>query len=78
MLAPTNKSKEIKKKNTNNYGVKSKSIKSIAKNSDGYDKKYMKIKFSSDNGVLLNKTNDNRCQGCFSRRQQILSESFLR
>ena len=61
MLAPTNKSKEIKKKNTNNYGVKLKSIKSITKNSDGYDKKYMKIKFSSDNGVLLNKTNDNRC-----------------
>ena len=61
MLAPTNKSKEIKKKNTKNYGVKSKSIKSITKNSDGYDKKYMKIKFSSDNGVLLNKTNDNRC-----------------
>ena len=78
MLAPTNKSKEIKKKNTNNYGVKSKSIKSITKNSDGYDKKYMKIKFSSDNGVLLNETSDNRCQGCFSRRQQILSESFLR
>ena len=31
-------------------------IKSITKNSDNYDKKYIKIKFNSDNKLLLNKT----------------------
>ena len=31
-------------------------IKSITKNSDDYDKKYMKIKFNSDDELPLNKT----------------------
>ena len=31
-------------------------IKSITKNSDDYDEKYMKIKFNSDNELPLNKT----------------------
>ena len=31
-------------------------IRSITKNSDDYDEKYMKIKFNSDDKLLLNKT----------------------
>ena len=31
-------------------------MRSIAKNSDNYDEKYMKIKFNSDNKLHLNKT----------------------
>ena len=31
-------------------------IRSITKNSDDYDEKYMKIKFNSDDGLPLNKT----------------------
>ena len=31
-------------------------IRSITKNSDDYDEKYMKIKFNSDDELLLNKT----------------------
>ena len=31
-------------------------IRSVTKNSDNYDKKYMKIKFDSDNNLPLNKT----------------------
>ena len=30
-------------------------IRSTAKNSDGYDEKYMKIKYNSDDGLSLNK-----------------------
>ena len=33
-------------------------IRLITKNSDHYDEKYMKIKFSSDGELLLNKTTD--------------------
>ena len=33
-------------------------IRSINKNSDGYDKKYMKIKFNSNDELPLNKTID--------------------
>ena len=33
-------------------------IRLITKNSDHYDEKYMKIKFSSDDELLLNKTTD--------------------
>ena len=31
-------------------------IRSITKNSDGYDEKYMKIKFDSNDDLALNKT----------------------
>ena len=30
-------------------------IRSTTKNSDGYDEKYMKIKYNSDDGLSLNK-----------------------
>ena len=41
-------------------------IRSITKNPDNYDKKYMKIKFDSDDSLPINKTkefsyNDNSC-----------------
>ena len=48
----------VKKKyeNTKNSGVEIRDlIRSITKNSDDYDKKYMKIKFNSDDYLLLNK-----------------------
>ena len=39
-----------------NCVVKSDLIRSITKNSDDYDEKYIKIKFNSDGKLLLNKT----------------------
>ena len=55
LLVPTNESKKIKKyeelwRNTRDL------IRSITKNSDDYDEKYMKIKFNSDDRLPLNKT----------------------
>ena len=43
-------------KNIKNCGVKSDLIKSMAKNSNKYDEKYMEIKFISDNDLPLNKS----------------------
>ena len=55
-LVPTNESKQKTKK----YGeLRSKIrflIRSITKNSNDYDEKYMKIKFHSDEKLPLNKT----------------------
>ena len=39
-------------------GVKSDLIMSVAKNSDDYEEKYMKIKFKSDDELPLNKTTE--------------------
>ena len=36
-------------------------IRSTAKNSDGYDEKYMKIKYNSDDGLSLNKMMETLC-----------------
>ena len=47
-------------------------IRSKINNSDNYNWKYTKIKFTSDDDLPLKK---NRC---FSRRQQILSTDFLK
>ena len=57
ILVPTNESKEKIKKNMKNCGVnKIKDlIRSITKNSDDYHKKYMKIKFNSEDKFPLNK-----------------------
>ena len=44
MLVPTNKSKKIIKKSEEIRDL----IRSITKNWDDYDEKYMKIKFNSD------------------------------
>ena len=47
-LVPTNKSKELIKKYEELWSKIRDLIRSIAKNSDDYDEKYMKIKFNSD------------------------------
>ena len=55
-LVPTNKSKEKIKKYEKLWRKFRDLIRSINKNSDDYDEKYMKIKFSSDDELPLNKT----------------------
>ena len=52
-LVPANESKKIK--NMKNCGVKSDLIRSMTKNSDDSDEKYMKMKFSLDGELPLNK-----------------------
>ena len=47
-LVPTNKSKELIKKYEELWSKIRDLIRSIVKNSDDYDEKYMKIKFNSD------------------------------
>ena len=55
-LIPTNQSKE-KIKNYEEMWIKIRDlIRSITKNLDDYDEKYMKIKFDSDDNLPLNKT----------------------
>ena len=56
MLIPTNENKEIIKKNEEVRSKIRDLIRSITKNSDDYDEKYMKIKFNSDDELPLNKT----------------------
>ena len=55
-LVPTYESKEIIKKYEELWSKNRDLIRSITKNSDGYDEKYMKIKFVSDDELPLNKT----------------------
>ena len=55
-LVPTNGSKEKIKKYEELWIQIRDLFRSITKNSDDYDEKYMKIKFDSDNNLLLNKT----------------------
>ena len=55
MLVPTNESKDIIKKYEELSSKIRDLISSITKNWQGYDEKYMKIKFSSDDELLLNK-----------------------
>ena len=50
-VVPNNESKEI----TKIYENLMSKIRSIIKNSDDYDEKYMKIEFNSDDKLLLNK-----------------------
>ena len=54
-LVPTNESKEIIKKYEELWSKIRDLIRSITKNSDDYDEKYMKIKFNSDDELPLNK-----------------------
>ena len=56
MLAPTNKSKEKIKRYEELWSKNRDLIRSITKNSHDYDKKYMKIKFNSDDELPANKT----------------------
>ena len=55
-LVPTNESKEMIKKYEEMWSKMRDLIRSITKNSDGYDEKYMKIKFDSNDDLPLNKT----------------------
>ena len=55
-LLPTNESKEKIKKYEELWSKIKDLIRLITKNSDDYDEKYMKIKFDSDDELLLNKT----------------------
>ena len=55
-LVPTNESKEKIKKYEELWSKIRVLIKSITKNSDNYDEKYMKIKFNSNDELSLNKT----------------------
>ena len=55
-LVPTNESKEETKKYEELWIKIRDLIRSITKNSDDYDEKYMKIKFNSDNELPINKT----------------------
>ena len=55
-LVPTNESKEKIKKYEELWSNIKDLIRSITKNSDDYDEKYMKIKFNSDDVIALNKT----------------------
>ena len=57
-LVPTNESKEKIKKYGELWSKIRDLIKSMTKNSDDYDEKYMKIKFNSDDELPLNKTID--------------------
>ena len=55
-LVTTNESKEMIKKYEEMWSKMRDLIRSITKNSDGYDEKYMKIKFDSNDDLPLNKT----------------------
>ena len=56
LLVPTNESKEKIKKYQELWSKIRDLARSITKNSDDYDEKYMKIKFNSDDKLPLNKT----------------------
>ena len=55
-LVPANQSKEEIKKYEELWSKIRHLIRSITKNSDDYDEKYIKIKFNSDDEIPLNKT----------------------
>ena len=55
-LVPTNETKEKIKKYDELWSKSRDLIRSITKNSDDYDEKYMKIKFNSNDELPLNKT----------------------
>ena len=57
-LVPTNESKEKRKKYWELWSKIRDLIRSITKNWDNYDEKYMKIKFNSADELTLNKTID--------------------
>ena len=55
MLLPMKTKKKLKKYEELRINIRD-LIRSVTKNSDNYDEKYMKIKFISDDELLLNKT----------------------
>ena len=58
-LVPTNESKEKIKKYEELWSKIRYIIRSMTKNSDDYDEKYMKVKFNSDDELPLNKIIEN-------------------
>ena len=56
ILVPTNESKEIIKKYQELWSKIKDLIRSVTKNSDDFDEKYMEIKFNSEDELPLNKT----------------------
>ena len=54
-LVPTDESKEKIWKYEEMWSKIRDLIRSVTKNSDDYEEKYMKIKFNSDDGLFLNK-----------------------
>ena len=54
-LVRTNESKEKSKNNEKIWSKTTDLIRSVTQNWDGYDEKYMKIKFNSDDELPLNK-----------------------
>ena len=56
MLVPANERKEKTKKYEELWSKIKDLIRSITKNADDYDEKYMKMKFNSDDELPLNKT----------------------
>ena len=86
-LVPTNESKEKIKKYEKLLIKIRDLIRSITKNLDGYDEKYMKIKFDSDGNLSLNKTIEIPIVTIVIRaafqekkpnKKQILSTNFFR
>ena len=86
-LVPTNESKEKIKKYEKLLIKIRDLIRSITKNLDGYDEKYMKIKFNSDGNLSLNKTIEIPIVTIVIRaafqekkpnKKQILSTNFFR
>ena len=59
-IVPTTESKEKIKKDEELWIKIRDFIRSITKNSDDYNEKYMKIKFNEDNKLPLNKTIESR------------------
>ena len=55
VLVPTNESKEITRKYKELWNKIRGLIRSITKNSDDYEEKYVKIKYNSDDDLPLNK-----------------------
>ena len=60
-LVPTNESKEKIKEYEELWSKIRELIRSITKNSDDYDEKYMKIKFNLEDELPLNKTIEIPC-----------------
>ena len=83
MLVPTNESKEKIKKYKEIWSKIRNLIRSITKNSDDYDEKYVKIKFNSDEESPLNKTIEIydsmmiTVRGVFHENNEYYPEVFL-
>ena len=76
-LVPTNESKETVKIYEELCSKIKALIRSITKNSDDYDEKYMKIKFNSDEELPLNKTIEIFCMKIVVRAIFIKAASII-